>query len=233
MTPPNRPFWRSHPSSHSPSHPFCDRAAAGQALGQRLFQQFLRSSPPNSRIFGLPRGGIPVAYEIALALGVPLDAFLVRKLGVPNQPELAMGAIASGGIHYLNSHIMGAFQVSSDALEAVIQQEQQELERRESLYRQSRPAPVIQGQHIIVVDDGIATGASMIVALLALRTQDPRKLTVAVPVAARSSLEKVSAIADDVVCLICPDPFDSVGQWYLDFTQVSDTAVCDLLMHRC
>jgi putative phosphoribosyl transferase len=206
--------------------PFRDRTAAGQQLAQQL-ESYAHS--PEVCVLGLPRGGIPVAYEIARTLEVPLEAFLVRKLGVPDQPELAMGAIASGGIRYLNPRTIQACQVETVALESVIQREQQELERREHLYRQNRPPLLVEHQQIILVDDGIATGASMQVALLALRDLHPKRLVVAIPVAPRSSLRQIGAIADEVICLISPDPFDSVGQWYLNFAQVSDAEVCELL----
>jgi putative phosphoribosyl transferase len=206
--------------------PFEDRTVAGQQLALHL-ESYARSS--DVCVLGLPRGGIPVAYEIAYALEVPLDAFLVRKLGVPDQPELAMGAIASGGMRFLNPQIIQSCQVESAALEEVIQQEQQELERRDRQYRQGRPLPLIEDRQIILVDDGIATGASMQVALLALRNQHPKRLIVAVPVAPRSSLRQLRAIADEVICLIRPTHFNSVGQWYLNFSQVSDAEVCELL----
>jgi putative phosphoribosyl transferase len=206
--------------------PFIDRIAAGQQLALRL-ESYAHSS--EVCVLGLPRGGIPVAYEIARTLGVALDAFLVRKLGVPAQPELAMGAIASGGSCYLNARMIASCHVSNDALETVIQKEQQELKRREHLYRQNRPPLPIEYQQIILVDDGIATGASMQVALMALRDHNPKRLIVAIPVAPRSSLRQFSAIADEVICLLSPTSFNSVGQWYLNFAQVSDAEVCELL----
>jgi putative phosphoribosyl transferase len=206
--------------------PFRDRAAAGQMLAQPLGRYAHR---PEVLVLGLARGGVPVAYEVAKALAVPLDIFLVRKLGVPYQPELAMGAIASGGICHLNTHMIQECRVEAMALESVIQQEQKELERREQTYRQNRPFPSIEHRQIILVDDGIATGASMRAALLALRNLHPQKLIVATPVAPRSSLQPLAAIVDETICLLCPDKFDSVGQWYLDFRQVSDAEVCQLL----
>ncbi len=206
--------------------PFANRAAAGQQLALQL-ESYARSS--EVCVLGLPRGGIPVAYEIARTLAVDLDAFLVRKLGVPDQPELAMGAIASGGSRYLNARIIESCHVDAAALETAIRKEQQELERREFLYRQNRPPLPIEHRQIILVDDGIATGASMQVALMALRDRNPKRLVVAIPVAPRSSLRRFRAIADEIICLISPTSFNSVGQWYLDFTQVSDTEVCELL----
>jgi putative phosphoribosyl transferase len=208
--------------------PFIDRVAAGQQLALQLESY---AHDPDVLVLGLPRGGIPVAYEIARTLGVSLDAFLVRKLGVPTQPELAMGAISSGGFRYLNARMIQSCGVSNAALEAVIQQEQQELERREHHYRQNRPPLLIEQQQIIVVDDGIATGATMQVALMALRDQHPKRLIVAIPVAPPSSLRQLSAIADEVICLISPKTFTSVGQWYLNFSQVEDAEVCELLSH--
>ncbi len=206
--------------------PFIDRVAAGQQLAVQLESY---AHVPKVLVLGLPRGGIPVAYEIARTLGVALDAFLVRKLGVPTQPELAMGAIASGGFRYLNAQMIQSCGVSNADLEAVIQQEQQELERREHHYRQNRLPLLIKQQQIIVVDDGIATGASMQVALMALRDQHPKRLIVAIPVAPPSSLRQLNAIADEVVCLVRPTNFNSVGQWYLNFAQVNDAEVCELL----
>jgi putative phosphoribosyl transferase len=209
--------------------PFEDRLAAGQQLALRL-ESYAHS--PEVCVLGLPRGGVPVAYEIARTLGVDLDVFLVRKLGVPEQPELAMGAIASGGIRYLNHRIIESCHVSNAVLEAVIQKEQQELERREQRYRQNRPPLMVEDRHIILVDDGIATGASMQAALMALRDHHPKRLIVAIPVAPRSSLRQFWAMADEVICLLSPMSFNSVGQWYVDFAQVSDAEVCELLSHR-
>lgn len=206
--------------------PFIDRIAAGQQLALRL-EPYAHS--PEFCVLGLPRGGVPVAYEIARTLGVDLDVFLVRKLGVPEQPELAMGAIASGGIRYLNHRIIESCHVSNAVLEAVIQKEQQELERREQHYRQNRPPLIVEDRHIILVDDGIATGASMQAALIALRDRRPKRLIVAIPVAPRSSLRQFGAIADEVICLLSPTSFNSVGQWYVDFAQVSDAEVCEFL----
>ena len=204
---------------------FSDRTAAGQQLAARL-EPYVQKE---TLVLGLPRGGVPVAHAVAVALSIPLDIFLVRKLGVPSQPELAMGAIASGNLQYFNRSILQSCRVSAEALCDVLHHEQIELQRREAHYRQGRPFPSVQNRQVIVVDDGIATGASMQVALQALRLQQPQQIIVAVPVAPQSSLDRVRTLADQVVCLVCPDPFDSVGQWYEDFDQVSDAEVCQLL----
>ncbi len=204
---------------------FSNRAAAGQQLAVQL-EQFIQTE---TLVLGLPRGGVPVAHAVSVALSAALDICLVRKLGLPSQPELAMGAIASGNVQYFNESIIQSCRVSAEALSHVLRREQAELLRRETIYRQGRPFPSIQHRQILVVDDGIATGASMLAALQTLRIQQPQHIIVAVPVAPQSSLERVRALADKVICLICPDPFDSVGQWYADFDQISDAEVCRLL----
>jgi putative phosphoribosyl transferase len=201
---------------------FSDRAAAGQQLAVWLKPHV----QPETLVLGLPRGGVPVAHTVAVALSVALDICLVRKLGLPSQPELAMGAIASGNVQYFNESIIQSCRVSDEALRHVLHREQTELLRRETLYRQGRPFTSVQHRQIIVVDDGIATGASMLAALQTLRIQQPQQIIVAVPVAPPSSLECIRALADQVICLVCPDPFDSVGQWYADFDQISDAEVC-------
>jgi putative phosphoribosyl transferase len=208
------------------TQPFRDRAEAGRLLAQRLKSYAHR---PDVIVLGLPRGGVPVAYEIAQALAVPLDVYLVRKLGVPNQPELAMGAIAHSGNRYLNLAIMRQCRISADDLARVTRREWQELERRDLAYRQGRPPPDLTHKVVIVVDDGLATGATMFAALAALLQEPIQRLIVAIPVAPASSLQSLRTRADEVVCLMTPESFQSVGEWYIDFSQTSDVQVRSLL----
>ena len=205
---------------------FPDRIAAGRMLGARL-AQFANEKP--LLVLALPRGGVPVAFEVAMALHAPLDVFLVRKLGFPGQEELAIGAIASGGVRLLNAAIIRSLHLPPEQVEAVTQQETKELERREHLYRGDRAAPEIQGHTLIIVDDGIATGSSMRVAITALRQKNPRKLIVAIPVAPFAVCKRLQREADAVVCLSTPSDFYAVGEWYRDFSQVSDATVRELL----
>ena len=205
---------------------FPDRIAAGRMLGARL-AQFANEKPP--LVLALPRGGVPVAFEVAMALHAPLDVFLVRKLGFPGQEELAIGAIASGGARLLNAAIIRSLHLPPEQVEAVTQQETKELERREHLYRGDRAAPEIQGHTLIIVDDGIATGSSMRVAITALRQKNPRKIIVAIPVAPFATCKRLQREADAVVCLSTPSDFYAVGEWYRDFSQVSDATVRELL----
>ncbi|MFW6093746.1 MAG: phosphoribosyltransferase [Pseudomonadota bacterium] len=208
--------------------PIPDRAAAGHALAETL-----ASNPANTGalVLALPRGGVPVAYEIAKRLNAELDLMLVRKLGTPGQPELAAGAIASGGIRVLNDDVVGALHLSHEALEQVAAREQRELERREQLYRGDRPRPAVAGRTVILVDDGIATGSTMRAAIAALRRQQPSRLVVAVPVAPEDTLRILATEADEVVCLATPVPFRAIGQWYRHFEQVDDDTVRRLLAH--
>lgn len=180
-------------------------------------------------VLGLPRGGVPVAYEVARALDAPLDVFVVRKLGVPWQPELAMGAIASGGVLIRNESVLASLGDADQALEQVRLREQHELESRERRYRAGRPPCAVAGRPVIVVDDGLATGSSMRAAVAALRQAGAARITVAVPVGPSDACEELRALADDVVCLESPRMFMAVGQWYGDFTQTSDEEVCELL----
>lgn len=203
-----------------------DRTEAGQRLSAELEQYADRS---DVLVLALPRGGVPVAYEVARALAAPLDVFVVRKLGLPLHPELAMGAIASGGIRVLDREILRRFGVSEEALEAVTAAEERELGRRETQYRGERPFPDVRGKTVLLVDDGLATGASMAAAAAALRTRDPARIVVAVPVAAAETCEAFRAVVDDVVCAVTPDPFHAVGLWYADFSQTTDDEVHDLL----
>lgn len=205
---------------------FRDRADAGRALAEHLGAYARR---PGLRILGLPRGGIPVAYEVAAALHAPLDVFVVRKLGVPGQEELAMGAIATGGVRVVNDDVVAAFGITAGELDRVAAIEQAELERRETAYRGGRPAPDLAGATVIVVDDGLATGSTMRAAVAAIRQQKPERIVVAVPVAAPSTRDELAREVDDVVCVATPDPFLAVGRFYENFAQTSDREVHDLL----
>ncbi len=180
-------------------------------------------------VLGLPRGGVPVAFEIAQKLQAPLDIFIVRKLGVPSQPELAMGAMASGNVLVLNKELISYLRISTNDIEAVARREALELERRESLYRQGHAALERENKTIILVDDGLATGASMQAAVNALKKQQPRKIVIAVPVSSKESCATLKKSVDEIVCLTTPADFQSVGAWYEDFTQTTDQEVCKLL----
>jgi putative phosphoribosyl transferase len=205
---------------------FPDRSTAGRMLGERLLQ-FANEQP--LLVLALPRGGVPVAFEVAIALHAPLDVFLVRKLGFPGQEELAIGAIASGGARLLNAAIIRSLYLPPEQVEEITEQETAELERREHLYRGDRAALTVQGHTVILVDDGIATGSSMRVAVMALRQKDPLKIIVAVPVAPRSIGKQLQHEADAVVTLSTPPDFYAVGEWYRDFSQVSDANVREFL----
>jgi putative phosphoribosyl transferase len=205
---------------------FRDRAGAGRVLASRLARYAGRS---DVMVLGLPRGGVPVAYEVARALGAPLDVFLVRKLGLPGHEELAMGAIASGGIRLINEDVVAAYHVSDAQIAAVTETEQVELERRERLYRDNRPLPQLRDHTIILIDDGLATGATMRAAVLALRQESPAAIVVAVPVAAAETCDDFRGIVDDIICAETPSPFYAVGLWYEDFTQTTDDEVHELL----
>ena len=205
---------------------FRDRREAGRFLARELAAYANR---PDVIVLALPRGGVPVGYEIAQALHAPLDVFLVRKLGVPGHEEYAMGAIASGGVSVLNEEVVQRLGISPYQIETVAAREQRELERRERAYRGDRPEPEIRGRTVILVDDGLATGASMQAAVLALRRLQPARIVVAVPVAAPETCEQLREIADEVVCATTPEPFYAVGLWYEDFSQTSDEEVRALL----
>ena len=211
---------------HDIELPLRDREAAGQALAGALEPQYANQ---NTLVLALPRGGVPVGFEIAKRLGTRLDIILVRKLGTPGQSELAAGAIASGGIRVLNPDIVHGLGISEQALERVAAIEQKELERRERAYRGHRPRPDVTGRVVILVDDGVATGASMRAAIAALRQQQPKRVVVAVPVAAPETLRVLEREADEVICLATPSPFWAIGQWYQDFGQVEDAEVRQLL----
>jgi putative phosphoribosyl transferase len=206
--------------------PFRDRAEAGRRLAARLVEHAGR---PDVLVLALPRGGVPVAFEVARALEAPLDIFVVRKLGVPGHEELAMGAIASGGTWVLNNDVIESLNPPFRVVQAVAARERLELERRERAYRGNRPPLEVRGRTVILVDDGLATGSSMRAALRAIRRQGPARLVVAVPVGAMETCEELHDEADEVVCARAPYPFYSVGQWYEDFTQTSDEEVHDLL----
>jgi predicted phosphoribosyltransferase len=205
---------------------FRDRADAGRQLASRLRHYVGRD---DVLVLGLPRGGIPVAYEVARALGAPLDVFVVRKLGVPGQEELAMGAIATGGVRVVNRDVVDALYIPPDVLDRAAAAESLELERRERSYRGDRPEPRVAGKTVILVDDGLATGSTMRAAVAALRAQDPARIVVAVPVAAPSTCEELRREVDEMVCLATPEPFMAVGRFYQDFSQTTDEEVRERL----
>jgi predicted phosphoribosyltransferase len=205
---------------------FEDRREAGRALAVRLRPYAGRDDVV---VLALPRGGVPVAFPVAEALDVPLDLFLVRKLGTPGHRELAMGAIASGGIRVLNDEVVKWYGIAPEAIDAVAREEERELGRREMAYREGRDGVPVEGRVVILIDDGLATGSTMMAAVKAVRQLAPARVIVAVPVGARDTCGALSAVADEVVCLRMPEPFSAVGQWYLDFDQTSDDEVRKLL----
>ena len=194
-----------------------------------LFRDRADAGRGDVTVLALPRGGVPVGYEVALALGAPLDVFLVRKLGVPGQEELAMGAIATGGVRVVNDAVVEELGIAPDVIEAVAAREQEELERRERAYRGERPAPDVSGRVVILVDDGLATGSTMRAAARALRKLGPARIVVAVPVAPREACAALRPEADEVVCAETPESFKGVGRWYDDFSQTTDEEVRALL----
>ena len=207
--------------------PFADRRQAGKKLAAKLTRYANR---PDVLVLALPRGGVPVAYEIALSLNAPLDVFVVRKLGVPDDEELAMGAIASGGVRVINADVMSRqSQFPKSVIDEVATREQKELERRERLYRRDQPMPAVQGRTVILTDDGLATGTTMRAAATALRQLKPRRIIVAVPVGAAETCEEFRTEVDEVVCAASPEPFMAVGAWYSEFSQTSDDEVRELL----
>lgn len=205
---------------------FSNRIEAGRQLAEKLDKYAGRE---DVIVLGLPRGGVPVAYEVAKRLHVPLDVFIVRKLGVPGFEELAAGAIASGGVRVLNQDVMRAIPYADEAIEAVTAKETAELERREQLYREGRPPPELRDRIVILVDDGLATGATMRAAVKALRERGVAKIVVAVPVAPPDTCYEVEQLADETICLSTPPFFQAVGQYYEDFSQTTDDEVRDLL----
>ncbi len=209
-----------------PDRLFRDRRDAGAALANLLDRYRGR---PDIIVLGLPRGGVPVAYEIAVALGAPLDVFVVRKLGVPGREEVAMGAIASGGVVVLNDDVIRGLRIPPEVIEQAVEREGRELLRREEAYREGRPMPDLNGKTVVVVDDGLATGASMRAAIQALRQHEPARIVVAVPAAPESACRELAGLVDEVVCATTPSPFFAVGEAYWDFTQTTDEEVRDLL----
>jgi predicted phosphoribosyltransferase len=205
---------------------FRDRTEAGRVLAEKLSRYANR---PDVVVLALPRGGVPVAYEVARALHAPLDVFLVRKLGMPGLEELAMGAIASGGVRVLNDDVVRTLQIPEDVIDAAVASEERELKRREREYRDDRPPLDVRGRTVILVDDGLATGSTMRAAVAALRQMQPAAIVVAVPVAAPSTCAELAAGVDDIVCAQTPEPFRAVGLWYDDFSQTTDEEVRELL----
>jgi predicted phosphoribosyltransferase len=206
--------------------PFADRAEAGRILAGKLEAYAGRD---DVLVLALPRGGVPVAYEVARALGAPLDVFLVRKLGAPGQEELAMGAIASGDVVVINEDVVKALKVPPEIVESRIVGQRKELARRESIYRGDRPPLEVQGRTVILIDDGLATGSTMRAAVTALQRQQPARIVVAVPIGAASTCAEFQTIADECICALTPEPFRAVGLWYEDFSQTDDDEVRDLL----
>lgn len=184
---------------------------------------------PDVLVLALPRGGVPVAYEVARSLDAPLDVFVVRKLGVPGHEELAMGAMASGGIRVLNHDVVRSLEISQEAIDRVAAKEREELERREKAYRGDRPPAQAQGRTVILIDDGLATGSTMRAAVLALKQQHPAAVIVAAPTAARETCDEFRTEVDEIICAVTPEPFYAVGLWYEDFSQTTDEEVRDLL----
>ena len=205
---------------------FLDRYEGGLVLAGLLRAYAHR---PDTVVLALPRGGVPVAYEVARKMGVPLDVFLVRKLGAPRHEELAMGAIASGGVRVLNREVLDELNISEAQIDAAAEREGLELQRREQRYREGRPPPDVRGRTVILVDDGLATGTTMRAAVAALRQQEPARIVVAVPVGAVESCDDLADEADEVICARTPEPFRAVGLWYRDFAQTSDEEVRELL----
>ena len=206
---------------------FLNRSDAGRQLAAELLPRYGGRS--DVLVLGLPRGGVPVAFEMAVALDAPLDVFVVRKLGLPGHEEFGIGAIASGGVRVVDESVLRAYGVDSRTLEEITEREQRELERRERRYRDDRPFPAIQDRVVILVDDGLATGSTMRAAVAALRAEGPREIVVAVPVGAPETCSAMARLADDVVCLMTPEPFYAVGLWYENFDQTDDAEVHDLL----
>jgi predicted phosphoribosyltransferase len=209
--------------------PYKNRADAGRTLAQMLRPRY--SGRSDLLILGLPRGGVPIAYEVAQTLNAPLDVFLVRKLGVPGHEELAFGAVASGGVRVLNKDVVSALHLPPESIEHVTRQETEELARRERAYRDDRPFPEVAGQTVILIDDGLATGATMRAAVQALRKMQPARLVAAVPVASPDTCAAFEEEVDEIVCARTPQPFIAVGYWYDDFSATTDEEVRRLLNH--
>jgi putative phosphoribosyl transferase len=205
---------------------FQDRSDAGKSLAKKLIHH---ANDPSAVVLALPRGGVPVAYEIVRELNSALDVFIVRKLGVPGYEELALGAIASGGVRVLNEELIQRLNISSDAIEAVTREEEQELTRCEGAFRGGREPVQVEGRTVILVDDGLATGASMRAAVRALRQKNPAYLTVAVPIGSKDTCDQFRSEVDEVICGECPEPFFAVGTWYANFLPTTDEEVKSLL----
>jgi putative phosphoribosyl transferase len=205
---------------------FRDRAEAGRLLAAKLVKYAGHSDVV---VLALPRGGVPVAYEVARKLRAPLDVFVVRKLGLPGHKELALGAIASGGVRVLNEGAVRALQIPGEVIDSIAAQEGEELRRREQAYRNNRPALETRGRTVILIDDGLATGSTMRAAVAALRRQGPARIVVAAPVGAAQTCAELQDEVDEVICLQTPEPFYAVGLWYSDFSQTTDEEVHDLL----
>ncbi len=215
---------RTHPRAHG----FGDRTDAGRVLAG-LLSSF--ADRPDVVVLALPRGGVPVAFEIASALRVPLDILVVKKIGVPGYEELALGAAASGGLVLIDEELARHLDLPKQTIAEIVEQARHEVERREAAYRNHRPPPVVQGRTVILVDDGLATGSSMQAAVQALRRERPAAIVVAVPVAAPEAAAELAEMVDEVVCAQTPDPFFAVGAWYEDFSQTQDDEVRRLLEH--
>lgn len=206
---------------------FLNRQQAGRLLAEQLKQY---QAEPNLLTLALPRGGVPVAFEVAQTLHTPLEVFIVRKLGIPHHREYAFGAMATGELIILNQKVTASLQISRDEIDKIIKEERQELIRREALYRvPNHHFLVIKNKTILLIDDGIATGSTMKAAIVALRQNQPAKIIVAVPVGPLNTIKELKSLADDVVCLATPEDFDAVGFYYTDFRQIEDEEVCDLL----
>jgi putative phosphoribosyl transferase len=205
---------------------FRDRRDAGRQLAAKLSDYAGRS---DLLVLALPRGGVPVGYEVARALSAPLDVFIVRKLGAPDREELAIGALASGGVTVLNHELVRRLRVTQPELDEIVSREAAELRRREALFRPDRPSLDLKGRTIILVDDGLATGSTMYAAVIAIRRQKPTRLIVAVPVSVAATCDHLRPYADEVICARTPEPFYAVGLWYEDFTQTTDEEVRELL----
>jgi putative phosphoribosyl transferase len=209
---------------------FCSRSEAGRFLAEDLV---IYANRDDVIVLALPRGGVPVAAEVAKRLNAPFDVFVVRKLGLPGHPELAMGAIASGGVRVFNGEVVNALRISDEVIDAVSAEELIELQRREKAYRANRPPLELEGKTVIVVDDGVATGSTVLAAVSALRQLNTTRIVVAAPVIAASSYREIQRAADEVVAAMVPEHFYAVGQWYEDFSQTSDEEVRDLLAQTC
>jgi predicted phosphoribosyltransferase len=210
---------------HADLEPYRDRRHAGVELARQLADV----KGQDVVVLALPRGGVPVAFEVARALDAPLDVFVVRKLGLPGHPEFAMGAIASGGVRVLNDEVIRLYRISEQAVEAIAREERNELERRERVYRRRRAPLDVRGRTVVLVDDGLATGSTMRAAVEAVRALSPARVIVAVPVGSADTCREFAAIADEIVCARAPEHFAAVGQWYDDFRQTTDEEVGELL----